>query len=333
MSTEAVAEALAPQEQTENPDIAGQLDEIWSKYESSQEETPEIPEEAPVEEKPVEPEAAAPEPEQKEEATPQVDVPTELPGGIKAQWATMSPEAREAVLSSHRELGNKLAEQGKLVSGISPIRDALVEMVQDVPEMKDLKPEQVIAEMRSFMNDTIAPFKKDPVGTMLKAAQQGGFAEQLRAALGGEKPAPQSQMQQELTNVIKGQSQQIEQLREALAELQQAPVKSVIEEFASSAEHWNDVASSESFHQAIAYYRTDPNLSEKEVLGKAYDLELQRLGKAKPVVSEEEEPKADPERTEKALKAKSVNVQDQPSKPKELTERQIMEKVWRKHHS
>lgn len=354
MSTEAVAEALAPAQEpvkveiVEAPefDEASAMDDIWSRSqdEASADQPPESEEDAekaapeaeagkkddPAEnvEKSEEEESPAPDDAARQE---KVEGPSELPRAVRDAWGEIPDAAREAVLSSHREMGRKLAEQGKQMQGIAPIRDGLVELARELPEMQNMTADQVLKEFRIFRDDVVAPLTKDPMGTIIKFAQERGISEQLRAALGGEQ-AQGGQEFQRMAQIIRSQQQAMEQLQQQVQGIAQQPILKTVDEFARGADHWDEVV--ETILPAISYVQSAfPELSDKDTLQKAYDMEIQRIGKVQPSPSREERAAPDPERTEQALKAKSVNVTGKPTNAKPLSVEQMDDKIWRKHHS
>lgn len=344
MSIEAAAAALAPETSPEpvKAEVEMTDDDLMSQVweTNNQEEAPETPEDAPVEaaeaDEPVE------EPAETEEAEA-VEVPkpaSNLPPAVQKAWADLPEDVREAVSTSHKEMSDKLAQQGRQMQGIAPVRDALVEMVKDIPEMANLRPEQAIAEMKRFRDEVIAPLNSDPINTILNVARQRGLEGQLQAALAGQQPPEGANHTAAMTkelNDLKRQLQQVADpnyMRQHLETFSsQNEATKTVQDFASSVEHWSDVE--DTLPAAIAYVQqANPSLSARDTLEQAYNLEIQRLGKAQPKVSEEDSPEANPEQTQKALKAKSVNVTGRPSgKSKPLTEDQMLEQVWRKNQA
>jgi len=351
MSVEATAAALAPEtspepvkvEVTETPQMTDDdlMAQVWD--DRNKEEEPETPEDAPVEaaetDEPVEePEGEVEEGKQEEQEAPKP--PSTLPPAVQRAWADLPEDVREAVQTSHKEMGDKLAAQGRQMQGIAPVRDALVEMVQDIPEMANLRPEQVIREMKQFRDSVIVPLNQKPVETILQVARQRGIEGQLRAALDGQQPGGEANYVAALTKELNSLKQQLQQvadpnyMRQHLETFTtQTEAENVVQEFAQQAEHWSEVENT--LPASIAYVQSvNPDLSQRDILERAYDLEIQRLGKAKPKASEKDTPEADPEQTQKALKAKSVNVSGRSSgKSKPVTEDQLLEQVWRKNQA
>ena len=323
MSIEATAAALAPEtaapvEVTVVEDVQPTEDDLMEAvWDKAQDETPEV-----VEETPEEPVEEEPEPE-----APVVEAPSELPKAVRDRWGDIPDDARTAILDSQREMGRKLAENGRLVQGIKPIQDVLVDATKEMPALRNMQPEQVareIFDLAKVSND----FAQKPVETMMGLIKKHNLGEAVGMALQGQ---PQSTAVNQLVQQNKQLAQQVQTLSDRLNGVEQQPVLNTVNEFAQGADHWGDVEST--IPTAIAHMRAVmPEASPRDVLQAAYDLEIQRLGKAKPAPSEEAAP-ADPEQTQKALKAKSVNVQSKPNGEKPLTEDQLLEQVWRKNQS
>lgn len=333
MTIEAAATALAPEAvSTPDIDLDAAMDEIWNKAQKT--ETPKIEDEASVNDKPAdetpsgkaEADAEAAEAEQGA-----AEAPSELPRSVRDHWATLPKDAQDAILTSQREMSRKLSEQSRLAQGLAPIRDELVKLVQETPEFENMKPHEVASEMRRFRNEVLLPLAEKPVETLLKVAKDRGIEGQLAAALSGQEAPQSSKAIQQLVQTNRQLQQHIQQLNDRLNGIETRPVTETVEQFASNAEHWRDVEAT--ITQAIAYVQSvDPNLSPKDVLQRAYDMEVQRLGKAPPAPAVEAEAQADPERTGKVLKAKSVNVSGKPSSPRAKSVDEMDDEIWRKHH-
>ena len=91
-------------------------------------------------------ENAEPAPEPEKPAEPAPEAPTDLPPALRAKWANMPEEARDAVLSSHRDLARRLADQGRVVQASKPVFDVLVQAAKEIPTLADMTPQQIAAE-------------------------------------------------------------------------------------------------------------------------------------------------------------------------------------------
>jgi len=347
MSIEATATALVqdeaisapePMESNSEGDMRAEMDAIWDR--NNAEETTEDGPEA-VEE----PEVA--EPVEAEEATEEADTaegkaPSELPLAVKKNWPSIPKEAQDAILETQREANRKLGDQGRLMQGISPIRDVLVEATKVHPQLADMTPKQVAQEVFTLAKHA-QEFRADPVKALMALAKQHGIEQNLAQAFSGR---PQTQETASMAQEIRALKQQISRFSDpefmknqfsSFSTEQQTT--QTVEQFAASKPDWaeveNHMPSAISFVQAMA----PAGISPQDVLSRAYDLALSQI---KPEATKAKQPEAadeavtivDPERSRKALKAKSVNVSDRGgAKPKALTERQIMEQIWAKNQS
>lgn len=317
-----------------------QMGAIFDKLSAEVEPEGEAATEAPAQATEVPPEgevqeAAAVEPA-KEEAPP--EAPFDLPASIKAKWASMPEDAREAVLGSHRDLSRKLADQGRLVQGIAPIRDVLIQAAQDIPTLANMTPAQIAQDVFA-MARIQGDLNADPVKTILGVAQQYGALDGLRAALAGQ-PAQQGNaaMQQEI-RALRAQLQQVadpnlieRRVSDTLATRETA---SVVETYAASKEHWASVEADIPAFIPLAKNRLGPSASAKDVLDQAYDMAIHANPDLRAKVSAAAQAPAtpDPKLTAVQAAAKSVNVVSRPSANGRLTEDQQLSNIWAKYQS
>lgn len=277
---------------------------------------------------------ASEETDAKEEEPAPVDVeaPSDVPYAIKQHWKDIPESARNAILESQRDLGRKLADQGRQVQGIAPIRDVLAKAVNDIPSFANMRPDDAakeIFELAKLSHD----FSSKPVETLMGYIQKHGLGDHMAKALAGQ---PQ-------TGNVPNTTREIEGLRRELARVSdpeyirsnfetfntQSQVQNSVTEFASKSEHWGAVEAH--MPASIQYVQATlgDDASPSDVLSKAYELAVSQFvpeAKAKqqePV--EKAVPAADPERSKAALKAKSANVQSRTSgKSRTMTEDEIM---------
>jgi hypothetical protein len=119
---------------------------------------------------------------------------------------------------------------------------------------------------------------------------------------------------------------------------QQTTVQNEVNQFASSAEHWDAVEPHMPNLIAVAKAKLGDGASAKDVLSLAYEQGVSLFvpeAKATPVTAPEQAAAVvDPEKTQSALKAKSVNVSGTSTgKPRPLTEEQELAKIWEKMRS
>ncbi len=266
------------------------------------------------------PEAPAPAPEA-------VDAPTDVPVALRKHWQGLPEEARDAVLTSQREMSRKLSDMGRQVQGIAPIRDVLVEAAKANPAIMNMRPDELARDVMELAQYSAA-FKSRPVETFMALAQKHGMTDALRQAFGGQPQAAQETAT--LQNEIRALKQQLsraadpEFIREQVSAVtMQERVISDVQGFASQQEHWSEV---ESFMPKVIPLVRDamPDASAKDVLARAYDLALQTYRpdlKAKAQAAVEAAAAPDPERAKAAIQAKSVNVTGRTTgQARELTE-------------
>lgn len=317
--TEALAAAEAPAPEL-NPDA--DLSEIWQRN-----NTPE-PEPAP--------EAVEPEPA----PAPQVDIPSDVPKALKDRWASLDAEVRDAVLTSHRELSGKLGEQGRMVQGIAPIRDVLVKAVNDLPALKNMKPDQV-AEQVFELAKVSAQFTQNPIDTIIGLAEKHNIMDALREKLGGGEVTQNTRVNHQLMQELSRLQQEVQKLRnpehlqEQFEQLMQVnTAQQELQNFAAKAEHWGTVEPY--MPQAIQFARAKlgESASAKDVLTQAYDLAVSQFVPEANRASDEaaaEAAKLDPAKAEAARKAKSVNVTGkQTGEAREPTEDEALRAAYRR---
>jgi hypothetical protein len=274
--------------------------------------------------------ADAPDDDEAEDATDveKVEAPSDVPYGIKQHWNDIPESARESILDSHREMGRKLADQGRQVQGIAPIRDVLTQAVKEIPSFADMRPDDAAAqifELAKLSND----FTTNPVGSLMGYIQKHGLTEHMSHALAG----------QPLTGAVPNTSKEVERLTKEVARLSdpthlrdtfetfntQSQVQNSVTEFSQTAEHWGAVENH--MPAAIQYVQATlgDDASPTDVLSKAYELAVSQFVPEAKVKQESASEKAapidDPKRSKAALKAKSANVQGRASgKSRTLTE-------------
>lgn len=336
MSVEATAEALAPETAApivQEPSINDEMDAIWDKHNSEKEpnDAPEQPE--------AEAEAAD---EPSEEPAEKVEIPSEIPRQLRAYWDTLSEEARTGLQDFARETNRKMSEQGRLMHGISPIRDSLVEATQKFPHLSDMSPQDVAQEVFKLA-EISAQFESKPVETLLGLAQKHGMVDQLKQALTGQPVETNNQLREII--------QANEQLRRKVAQLEdpnyirsqvtavtsEERTMSEVESFAKTAEHWDKVENTIPELIPAVRARMGEDASAKDVLQAAYDLAvgwvMPKEGKAPEEAAEVSAAQVtDPEKAKAVLKAKSVNVSSQPSKPRQMSQRETDEAIWAKYN-
>lgn len=324
MDLEATAQALVTETASPEQVAAPENDEpdYGAVYDKMTAEAPaEAAEQAP------EPVEAAEAPAPSQEA---VDAPTDVPVALRKHWTAIPEEAREAVVGAQREMSRKLSDMGRQVQSIAPIRDVLVEAAKANPALMNMRPDELARDVMELAQYSAA-FKSKPVETFMALAQKHGMIDALRQAFGGQPQAAQETAA--LQNEIRALKQQLsraadpEFIREQVSAVtMQERVLSDVQGFAAQQEHWGEV---EAYIPKIIPLVRDamPDASATDVLARAYDLALQTYRpelKAKAQAAVEAAAAPDPERTQAALKAKSINVTGSTTgKAREMTEDEV----------
>lgn len=295
--------------------------------------------------KSLEDEAEAPEgeadPEPEAEVTPEPVIepaPTDLPLAVKNAWAALPPDAREAVAKSHREMSQRLADQGRLVQGISPIRDAMVEAAKLAPHLTGMTSAQVAGEVVKLVSIG-QELSAKPVETLARLAKLHGIEGDLAQFLGGQPVSQNGQTEVALRNEIATLKQQVarygdpEYFREQVTAINsQERVLTDVQSFAKSAEHWADIEPHLPKVIPLVKEQLGESASAQDVLSRAYDLALSIYlpdAKATPQTATEATPAADPKKAEAAIRAKSINVTGKPSgATRELSDRDRMSATY-----
>lgn len=348
MTIDATAQALAteealPEQVAETPEQTedGDLSAVWDKLnEEKPAETPDEPEVETVEEPKAETDdEAEDDTDEGEEKPAEVETPTDLPKALRDAWKDLPDTARQAVLDSQREMGRKLSEQGRLVQGIAPIRDVLVNASKEIPALANMRPQDVAAEVMQLAKIS-GNFQSRPVETMMQLVKQHGLEEPLRQALSGQAPQQEAMAANELRQQVSQLQRQLKQvsdpeyLRGQVEQFTtQTQLQGSVEQFAAQAPHWQDVEPH--MPSAIAFVRESaPNASPQDVLDRAYRLAVsQFVPEATQAPTQDAAPQAapatDPSKTEAARKAKSVNVRSTPTgKARTLTEEEELSRAY-----
>ncbi|MDX5367907.1 MAG: hypothetical protein LPL29_00875 [Alphaproteobacteria bacterium] len=339
MELDATAQALVgeqpPEEKIEEPvtlEEPSEDDALAAVYRKANQQEEE-------DEEPAEPvEDAEEKPEDKAEG--EEKPPSGLPYEVRAAWSAIPKEARDAILASQQEMSRKLADQGRLVQGIGPIRDVLVSAAKEIPALMNMRPEQVASEILELARFSQA-FDEKPVETLVGLARKHGIEDKLRAAFSGQPQKQQGEYVGELKKEIaalKGQLAQFsdpEFFRTQVSQVtQQERVLGEVSAFASQAEHWADVEPHMPKAIPLAQAKLGEGASEKDVLQAAYDLALTLFlpdAKAKGEAAAKAAEAPDPQRAAAVEKAKSVNVKGAVTgKGRELSEDERLAMIYRR---
>lgn len=341
--TDATAAAMEAPAPSEDDAMAAIYDRITA--ESPVEQEAAVAEVA-AEAAPVETEPAKPEPEAEAEGEPEpekVEPPTELPAAVKAKWAEIPPEARDAVLSAHRDMSRKLAEQGRVVQASKPVFDVLVQAAKEIPTLADMTPDAIardVFQMAKIQGD----LARDPVGTILRVAQQYGALDGIRQAVTGQAPDATAQQNIELVQEVRSLRAQLAKVADptlikdrVTQTLTARETERMVFDYATSKEHWQDVETVIAQIIPVAQQRLGPGASAKDVLDAAYDMAIHAIPDLRAKVQTAATPapaQPDPARTAAAVKAKSVNVTSRPTgNNRAMTEDERLSAIWDKHNS
>ena len=274
------------------------------------------------------------EPEAEEETAETPDEPADeppsyIPRVIADHWKDLPKDVRETFAASQQEMMTRLTNAGRTEKALQPILAEVQRASKSFPELANMTPDQIAKDVFE-MAHTRANLMRDPLGTLLKVAQQTNIMPQLAARFGaqGSGQLQAIQMQQEIA-ALKQQLQNapppanIETIVEQ--QLAQRETNQVIDIFAAGKEHWQTVEPDMPvFIQAVMQTQTGQR-SPQDTLQAAYDMALSARGLKAQAAVPEKAPKAlDPQRTEAAIRAKSVNVKSTTARAKPMSEREAM---------
>ena len=305
MSIDATADALVgnevlPAETTYDEDAA-----LSAAFDKAQEITDE----------PVIQEEPAPEQsELKPEPEPAPEAPSDLPKAIRDNWAAVPEEARAALVESHRELSKKLTDQGRLVQGLAPIQNVLTGAIKDMPWVANMRPDEVASELMELAKAGHA-LQTKPAETILNIAKRYGVEDQIRAAFSGQPQEPQTQSLLKEIAALKGELKRVsdpDYLRSQVSAVtHESRVMDEVTNFAKTADHWDKVENHVPLLIPAVKAKLGEGASTADVLKLAYETAIGIYApeiKAKAEAAAQAAQSADPEKTEAALKAKSVNI-------------------------
>ena len=320
---EAVAPVEAPAvEVSEDAALAA----VWQKAQDPVDVPEEQPEEPPKEtpaEEPV-------------EAVEEDGLPDNIPDGLKSALRGMPEDARKAVLTDRDGLHRKLSDMGRQVHGIAPIRDVLVEAIKHMPALADMKPQQVAQEVFELAKVSQG-FREKPVETMVGLIRKHGLEGAVQKALGGQ-PQQQGVDPWQKIAALEQHIQKISDpsyLRDQVTSItSQEKLLDSVNDFAAKAAHWDDVNEHIPLFLEAARAKVGFEAAPRAVLEAAYDMALSVF---KPETQAPKQPvddpklATDPEKTQAAIKAKSVNVQGKATgRARVLTEDEELAAVYQR---
>jgi len=327
----AVDQTPAPEGVTEEKELSPR-ELLEQAYDTASAEAEEAPQEA--EETPEQAEDAP------QEDAPKVEAPTDLPGPLRAHWASLPEDARDAFVKSQREMSEKVSSVNREMQAIGPIRDVVLRAARELPEVSKMPPKEIANQIWGLFQAGQA-LQKNPEEAFKGLARQHGIdLAKLAGQPGdGKQDAPQAAQNEirELKQQIAQQNQMLRQYADPQYIRQQIEgfhtetnVTGEVQKFSAEAEHWATVEPElPKFIQAVKVM--SPDAAPSQVLQEAYEMAVNRLGlntRAAESVGEEPTPNA-PERVKQAVKAKSVNVSSKPTgKAKPSDPKQAMAAVY-----
>lgn len=318
-----VAETAAPSEMTEDE----ALDAAFDKAMEAPDETEDVPD----------PEKA--DSPTLEEVVDDDPAPSDIPAELQKAWKTIPKDTRDALAASQRGMSQKLAEQGRMMTGIAPIRDVLVQAVREMPNFANMRPEQVAAEVFALAKIS-RQFNESPVETLMGLIQKHNIGPQIAQALGQTpQPADAQAVQQKLAR-LEQQLQQAadpERVQQTVENvLTQRSVLDEVTKFAQEAEYWGVLEPHLPAFVQAAREELGDGASAKDVLNRAYDTALSKLmpaAKANAQAAVTSQPVPDPKKAEAVLKAKSVNVTSRTTGDARVrTEDELLDAAWERAH-
>lgn len=277
-------------------------------------------------------EAVEEEPQTPEKETP--EAPTDIPAALRQHWKDMPEAARQAVMQSHRDLTSKLGQQGRMLQGIAPIRDALVDMAKEHPQLAQMKPDEVVSEMRALASVSAA-FHADPVKAVMGLIEQHKLADAVGAALQGRAPEASAHVAQ-LNNEIRSLKAQIAKMGdpEAIREnfnqwTAEKTAADLVSEFAAQAgETWGAVEPHLPNVIPLARQKLGESASAKDVLTEAFNMATALFAPPAEPQPSKKDMAADEARAKAAMRAKSVNVKSSDGPRREMSEDEILSRKY-----
>jgi len=323
-----MTEATEALEMTSEMDEDAALDAAFDRAQEADDEgAPEEAQEAATEAEPEEPEQEA--------AESDSEAPTDLPGAVRDAWKDIPDTARDAIVNAQREMARKTGDMGRQISALGPIRDALVQASQDLPALSKMTPDQVTSELTQLAR-WAQTIDENPVAALEHIARSKGV--DLAQHYGGQPATQEGGDIGQLRQHIAGLENQLQQAlsaadptriaQEVNASLEHERHAQAVTEFASSKDDWDAVESK--IPAAVSFVmETNPSMSPMDVLAQAYTLaggQHTASPKAEGTPAPSQAP-ASPD-PDKAKAAKSVNVAPKPSRERNLSEDEILDRAY-----
>lgn len=286
-------------------------------------------------EAPEKPEDEGEEGEDAEDAQPKADsLPQHVPMAVRNLWGKLDAETRAAIDTSYRALSDKMAQQGRDVQRLNPVKQRLNEVIRDMPEVADLTDEQ-LADGVFELARSEAMLRRDPIRGVLAIADRMGVMSQL-AQVVLESMGGQQQGGADLMGEIAALKRQLAEANDPRRfqqmikhGLDNQNTESIVVSFAETAEHWEAVQ--DTLPTFIKMVRDrKPEAQPLDALKLAYDMAVH----ADPDLRASLSPSAgrvaeDPRRQEEAKRAASLNIRtNAPSKGRALSENELLAQAF-----
>lgn len=236
----------------------------------------------------------------------EVALPSDLPSNLRDHWAAIPEQARAAVLAGHRDLQQRMAEQGRVVKAAKPVFDVLVQAAQDIPTIRNMTPDALARDVFQ-MAQFVGALNENPVNAILAVAQRHNALDGLRQAL-GQQGSPD--MAREIADLKRQLAQvaapdAIESKVNSILTMRSAT--QIVADFAAKQPHWQAVEHVIPTMIPLAK-QMKPGASETDVLAAAYDMAVNALPELRQKLAAQA---PDPAVTA-AQAAKAVNVKPVP---------------------
>lgn len=249
-----------------------------------------------------------------EEPKPAPEAPSYLPEEVKKHWGTMPEEVRDAISKSQRGMSDKLAETSRLVQGLGPIQNAVVQAAKEMPHLANMRPDQIAGEMLELAKIS-AQFNSKPVETLVGLIDKHNMRDAIRHVLGGnpDGAAAAAASAKELSD-LRAEVARLSNpdfFRDQVAQINtQERAFEAVTTFMKDAEHWAAVEDRIPVLIPVVKAKLGETAPPAALLKEAYELAVSMFlpDKVKPVAAVEAAPVADPARAKAAVAAKAVNI-------------------------
>lgn len=275
-------------------------------------------------------------------SSPVTAAPAHLPQALKAEWEKMPEVARAEVAKLTTEWDRKFGEIGKQYGAVKPIADKIMGAATQFPEFKGFTADQ-IADGALQLAAVQARLERGPesaVSTIMEVAKAYNVLPLLAQAFGQQGQQGDGQQVAQLQQHIARLEQQIarsanpEFIREQITStMTERETETVVRAFAAKdgvKDYWADVEAQ--IPRFIQVVQGDPASQEKsveEILTEAYDMAINALpdvrAKVRAAEAKATAAQPDPKKTEAAKRAASINVPSTTSgKERVMTEDELL---------